>query len=107
AAGPTSVSVEMSLPNQDPDIARWITLGYSPARYVDAWKTIFQAYARIFPRQYVSLALYPGLPVGNNGARDPSQRTATPLGVLAAGLEYKDRFALQTSGLTGSRSGSD
>lgn len=107
AAGPTSVSVEMSLPNQDPDIARWITLGYSPAKYVDAWKTMFQAYARIFPRQYVSLALYPGLPVGNNGARDPSQRTATPLSILAAGLQYKDRFALQTSGLTGSRSGSD
>jgi hypothetical protein len=45
--------------------------------------------------------------VGNNGARDASQRTATPLSVLAAGLQYKDRFALQTSGLTGSRNGSD
>jgi len=107
AAGPTSVSVEMSLPNQDPDIARWIALGYTPSRYVAAWKTVFQAYFRIFPRQYVSLALYPGLPVGNSGARDTSQRTATPLSILAAGLLYKDRFALQTSGLTGSRTGSD
>jgi hypothetical protein len=107
AAGPTSVSVEMSLPNQDPDIARWMALGYTPAKYVDAWKAVFQAYARIFPQQYVSLALYPGLPVGNNGARDASQKTTTPVSILTAGLQYKDRFAVQTSGLTGSRTGSD
>lgn len=46
-------------------------------------------------------------PVGNNGTRDASQRTATPQSILAEGLQYKDRFALQTSGLTGSRNGGD
>lgn len=107
AAGPTSVSVEMSLPNGTADLARWMTLGYTPDRYVVAWQTVFQAYARIFPRQYISLALYPGLPLGTSGTRDASQTTATPPRVLAAGLAYRAGFALQTSGLAGARTGSD
>ena len=107
AAGPTSVSVEMSLPNSDSEIAQWISLGYTPDRYVGAWKSVFGSYARIFPRQYTSLALYPGLPVANSGRRDPSPRTATPQGIVTAGLQYQDRFALQTSGLTGTSNGTD
>jgi glycosyl hydrolase family 42 (putative beta-galactosidase) len=106
AAGPTSVSVEMSLPNSDSDIARWMTLGYTPDKYEAAWATVFQEYSRIFPRQYVSLALYPGLRIGNSQTSEPRQSTATPQSILAEGLAY-DRFALQTSGLTGTRSGSD
>ena len=107
AAGPNSVSVEMSLPNADADISRWIALGYTADKYVGAWSTTFQKYAEIFPKQYISLSLYPGLPIGNGGKRDAAQRTATPARVLAAGLAYKGIFAVQTSGLTGSRTGSD
>ena len=42
AAGPTSVSVEMSLPNRGSDIKRWTGLVYTPNRYEYAWKTVFE-----------------------------------------------------------------
>ncbi|MFI5042868.1 MAG: beta-galactosidase, partial [Acidimicrobiales bacterium] len=107
AAGPTSVSVEMSLPNSEQDIARWIALGYTPDRYVSAWGSVLQAYARIFPKQYTSVALYPGLPIGSSGRRNAGAHTSTPASVLAEALQFKDTIAVQTSGLTGSRTGSD
>lgn len=107
AAGPTSVSVEMSLPNGPADVSRWVALGYTPARYETAWKAAFEAYERIFPAQFISLALYPGLAIGNTGRPDASQRTATPASIVAEGLRDKAVFALQTSGLTGARSGSE
>jgi hypothetical protein len=71
AAGPTSVSDEMSLPDwtgqtitrpdgnpdSDParqalggsDIATWEALGYDPATYVAAWARTFRMYRKIFP----------------------------------------------------------
>jgi hypothetical protein len=85
AGGPTSVSDEMSLPNwtgetttrpngnpdYDPaqkalrgsDIAMWKALGYDPATYVAAWARTFRMYRKIFPNQYMSLALIDGLPI--------------------------------------------
>ena len=105
AAGPTSVSEEMSLPDDGSDIHRWIALGYTPDKYAGAWRAVFQAYLRIFPSQYVSLALYPGLAISNNRTRDASQRSATTQSIVAAGLQYKDRFALQGNGLVASSNG--
>jgi len=111
--GPTSVSTEMSLPDRTSgdsalppstggsDIAEWINLGYTPARYVAAWKMAFAEYHRLFPNQYMALALYPGLPIGNAGTRDPSQAVATPLDIIAAGLQYQHSFVLQEDGLQG------
>lgn len=107
AAGPSSVSAEMSLPNTSADIDRWMALDYTSTSYEAAWRTTLQAYGRIFPGQYISLALYPGLPIGTDGRRDPSQRTATPEAILASGLAEATRLAVQTSGLTGTRTGSD
>jgi len=89
--GPTSVSTEMSLPDRTSgdtalpasangsDIAEWQSLGYTPSRYASAWKEAFSNYHQIFPHQFLGLALYPGLPIGENGQADPSQKVATEL----------------------------
>jgi hypothetical protein len=105
ADGPTSVSEEMSLPDVGSDIKQWTALGYTPEKYVAAWKESFDAYARIFPKQFISLALYPGLPIGHDGLRDVTQRTTTVKQILAEGLEYKERFALQGNGLVAASNG--
>ena len=111
--GPTSVSTEMSLPDRTSgdgalptstggsDIAEWIQLGYTPARYVAAWREAFARYHALFPEQYLGLALYPGLPIGDTGNPDPSQKNATRLDVIAVGLQYKQQFDLQDDGITG------
>lgn len=111
--GPTSVSTEMSLPDRTAgdtalpaaangsDIAQWISLGYAPDRYVNAWKESFDAYHRLFPNQYLGLSLYPGLPIGNNGAEDRRERTDTRDRVIAEGMRYKQQFDLQENGIRG------
>lgn len=99
AAGPTSVSGEMSLPNSRKDVKKWIALGYTPQRYINAWAKTFQAYSQIFPNQYFGLALYPGLPINDQGQIDRNQRAVTRQKVIDEGLKYPARFTLQTSGL--------
>jgi hypothetical protein len=103
AAGPTSVSAEMSLPNSAAEIRQWQSLAYTPAKYVAAWRQTFQEYSSLFPRQYVSLALYPGLPIDDQGKSDNSERIKTRQAVIDEGLRFRDQFALQTSGLDGVR----
>ena len=111
--GPTSVSTEMSLPDRETgdtalpdsahgsDIAEWISLGYTPARYVNAWKESFDKFHELFPHQYLGLALYPGLPIGNNGVEDRRERVATLNSVIAVGMRYKQQFDLQEDGIKG------
>ena len=111
--GPTSVSTEMSLPDRTSgdsalpasangsDISEWQSLGYTPSRYSSAWKEAFSNYHQIFPHQFLGLALYPGLPIGENGQPDPTQKVATELDVVAAGLQYKEVFALGEAGIRG------
>jgi hypothetical protein len=103
AAGPTSLSVEMSLPNTPDDVEQWMRLGYSPVKFIAAWKQVFQTYTRLFPSQYVSLALYPGLPINGQGQRDHTERARTRQAVIDLGLEHPNQFALQTSGLNASK----
>ncbi len=105
ADGPTSVSEEMSLPDVGSDIKQWMALGYTPDKYAAAWKETFQSYARIFQKQFISLALYPGLAIGHDGSRDITQRATTVQQIVAAGLQYKERFALQGNGLVAASSG--
>jgi len=112
-AGPTSVSSEMSLPDRTSgdtalpasangsDVAEWMSLGYTPTRYADAWREAFTAFHRMFPDQYLGLALYPGLPIGDDGRADPSQTGATRLDVIAAGMQYRAQFALEEDGVKG------
>lgn len=99
AAGPTSVSAEMSLPNTDSDIQEWISRGYTPTLYINAWAQTFAKYHLLFPKQYFSLALYPGLPINDQNRQDRAARRSTRQAVIEAGLAYPSQFALQTSGL--------
>ena len=112
-AGPTSVSTEMSLPDRKTgdtalppaahgsDIAEWISLGYTPDKLVKAWQESFDQFHQLFPHQYLGLALYPGLPIGNNGAEDPREVVGTRMSVIAAGMRYKQQFDLQEDGMKG------
>jgi Beta-galactosidase len=114
AAGPTSVSEEMSLPGAEgssdlcsasqiaQDLATWTSaaVGYTPAKYESAWQTVFQEYAEFFPSQFVSLALYGGLPIGSNGTPDASQRAATRQSIIAEGeAQLVKKFAIEGNGL--------
>jgi hypothetical protein len=66
AAGPTSVSAEMTLPHRPDEMQTWAAHGYSPRRYLDAWEQTFRFYADHFPNQCISVS-GPGLPILDNG----------------------------------------
>jgi len=67
ADGPTSVSEEMTLPSHSPPaVKKWLSDGYTPAKYLGAWEKAFHVYADSFPNQCVSLAA-PGLPILERG----------------------------------------
>lgn len=113
ASGPTSVSEEMSLPGAQgssqvcptqPALQAWIHSGYTPAKYQGAWSEVFGRYAALFPNQYVSLALYRGLPIGlQNGAPvvDDAEAQQAPQGIIAAGVRVlPGKFVVEANGLT-------
>ncbi len=94
AAGPTSVSAEMSLPDDSDGIAKWKKLGYTSDKYINAWKQTFSAYSYTFPRQYFSLALHRGLPIPNR-----SEANTIRDKIIILGLGYPNQFALEEDGL--------
>jgi hypothetical protein len=98
AAGPTSVSSEMSLPESREEISQWKKFGYSSERYVAAWKQTFSAYSATFPHQYFSLALHPALPIP-----DAHQKASVRAQIINLGLQYPTQFALESDGLNSSR----
>ncbi len=117
-AGPTSVSTEMSEPNwtgttasandydhglpnryHGSDLAMWKAMGYTPARYVAAWRETFGEYRKIFPNQHMALSLVNGLPIGPGGKFDGYEVTATPLDVIAAALAHRGAI-IQTDGVS-------
>jgi hypothetical protein len=58
AVGPTSVSDEATLPkNSSDDRTKWQKDGYTPDKYVQAWRKTFQVYYDNFPNQYISLSV--------------------------------------------------
>ncbi len=99
AAGPTSVSAEMTLPYSRNDIVQWEKLGYTSQKYINAWKQTFSAYSSTFPHQYFSLALHPALPIP-----DRSQKAYAREQIINLGLQYPSQFALQEDGLNGDSS---
>jgi hypothetical protein len=68
AAGPTSVSDEMTLPvpRHRQGTQKWLGDGYTAAKYLDAWEEVFRFYADSFPNQCISLS-GPDLPILKNG----------------------------------------
>lgn len=124
AAGPTSVSTEMTLPNwtsgdtglpatlhgvalNGSDVAMWTAWHYSEPKLIRAWSRVFAAYHKIFLNQYIGLALFPGLTFGADGTTDSGLGTQTQLDAVAAG-KHSDpgRFIVQEDGLGGGGSGS-
>jgi len=96
AAGPTSISEEMSLPNDPTAVAKWKQLGYTLKKYEDAWQQTLAAYVQSFPTTQISLTFYPGLPIP-----DASAETATRVDVANfAFSNYGQRMAFQENGLS-------
>ncbi len=96
ATGPTSISEEMSLPNDPAAVKKWKQLGYSLQKYEGAWQQTLAAYVQSFPTTQISLAFYPGLPIP-----DTSAETATREDVAKfAFTNYGRHVAFQENGLS-------
>jgi hypothetical protein len=102
AAGPTSVSAEMTLPNKPQDFEKWLKHSYTPRKYLDAWEKAFQVYADDFPNQCVSLSA-PGLPILEQGRiriTDPLAHARARQEIIDRAIEvFGRRLALQWSDL--------
>jgi hypothetical protein len=112
ADGPTSVTAEMSLPNAPADLCTWVQVGYTSEKLIGAWKQVFAQYARIFPRQYFSVALYPPLPIvgatrcrgGNPAGIDHGESQRVTAVIIAAGADnYPKYFVVQENGMTAAK----
>lgn len=103
AAGPTSVSVEMTLPNSPPAHRRWLADGYTPTRYLDAWGDAFRFYAAAFPNQCISLAA-PGLPILGPGPKNRAARVRAKEQIIDQAMRVLgNRLAIQSSDLHAGR----
>ncbi len=94
ADGPTSVSDEATLPRSRQDLSKWQTHGYTPSKYVSAWRQTFRVYAADFPNQYVSLSVGRGSDI--LGINDQAARQAI---VNEAITLLGRRFALEMNAL--------
>ena len=93
-------------PLEGSDIAMWTDLGYTPAKELTAWKSVFKDYAATFPHQYIGLAVLPGLPVPMGSCDAACEPVATDLAVIAAGrTDYNKRFVVQSDGLSATNGG--
>ncbi len=102
AAGPTSVSAEFTLPNTPEDVQKWRSIGYTPAKYTEAWQKAFQVYTADFPNQYVSLSLGFGLNIDDQEKRDKRAGKPTKEAILDEAIRILRRqFVLQNSNLDG------
>jgi hypothetical protein len=101
AAGPTSVSVEMTLPNSPAAHRQWMADGYAPARYLSAWDDTFHFYAETFRNQCISLSA-PGLPILGAGPKGRAAHLRAKQEVIErAARAVGNRLAIQSSDLHG------
>jgi hypothetical protein len=99
AAGPTSVSVEMTLPNSPAGHGQWMADGYAPARYLSAWDDTFHFYAETFRNQCISLSA-PGLPILGAGPKGKAAHLRAKQEVIErAARAVGNRLAIQSSDL--------
>jgi len=99
AAGPTSVSVEMTLPNSPAAHRQWMANGYTPARYLSAWDDAFHFYAETFRNQCISLSA-PGLPFLGAGPKGRAAHLRAKQEVIErAARAVRNRLAIQSSDL--------
>jgi len=101
AAGPTSVSAEMSLPEKLQNVKIWQSEGYSPRKYLEAWQQIFQVCAADFPNQWVSLSVGIGLNINNQGRIERGEGARTRQTIIDRAMAVLgSRFVLQNSDLS-------
>jgi hypothetical protein len=100
AAGPTSVSNEMTLPSSPADIPKWLNAGYTPAKYLAAWGEAYQVYAGAFPNQCIGLA-GPSLPILDQGkVIDPPAHLLARQQIVARAVQvFGRRLAIQSNDL--------
>ena len=102
ADGPTSVSAEFTLPSSPEDVRTWLSLSYTPRKYLEAWRKTFRTVAADFPNEYISLSLGFGLNINDQGRLDAAARRRTKQEAIDAGMRIVGpRFALQYSNLDG------
>jgi hypothetical protein len=105
-AGPTSVSVEMTLPNSPPAHQRWLADSYTPAKYMGAWERALHVYAAAFPNQCISVVV-PQIPILGPGIRTRDRRQAhlhTKYEVVDRAMRVLgNRLAIQSSDLHAGR----
>ena len=99
AAGPTSVSEEMTLPSSRPAIQKWLNDAYTPAKYLGAWEATFRVYADSFPNQCVSLA-GPNLPIPEQGRIDRAAHLRAKQEIVDRAIRaFGRRLAIQSNDL--------
>jgi hypothetical protein len=100
AAGPTSVSVEMTLPNLPRDLKKWQSHSFTARRYIEAWQKVFQVYATDFPDQAVSLSVGNALNINDHGRIAPGEGMRTRQEIIDQAIALLGRrFVLQNSDL--------
>ena len=93
-----ATSEDWNVPHTPPDIARWLALGYTSEKMLDAGRTIIDATMAAFPNQYVTLA------VGSNGEGhgidlDPTEDYVARNAALNARASWPGRFFVQKNTL--------
>ena len=92
AAGPTSMTAESTLPRAPGDLKKWMAAGYTPKRYIEAWRQTFRTYAALFPGQYISWSTGGGVNIDDNGRAAPWLATLrTRDAVIDVGIEILGR----------------
>ena len=100
ADGPTSVSAEMTLPESPADLTIWRNDGYTPKKYIAAYRTVFEKFATIFPNQFVSLSLGDALRINDLGRLEFGSARRTRQIIIDQGIAILGRrFVLQNSDL--------
>jgi len=100
AAGPTSITTESTLPHNPGDLPKWVAAGYTPRRYIEAWRQTFRTYATLFPAQYVSWSIGGGVNINDAGKKDPSQTARTRQILIDLGIQVLGRqFVLEDDDL--------
>lgn len=97
AAGPTSVSTEMTLPR---DPKKWQKNSYTSHKYLEAWQQVFQAYAATFPNQFISLTVGNGLNINDQGKIDHGEGKRTRQTIVDQAMALLGRrFVLENDNL--------
>jgi hypothetical protein len=99
ADGPTSVSAEFTLPKSPEDVKKWQADGYTPTKFIGAWKQVFQTYAADFPNQYISASAGASdLNINDKGKLAAGEPARTRQAIVDEGMKLLgSRFVLQMS----------